>query len=608
MRVVIIDSGTNNRLAEGIHFFYNGNEIEYNNDVKDSVGHGTAVHNIISKHNENVECFIVKIFNSEDDVVDEKLLIYALEYIYNNIECSFINLSMGIRICDNEIRMKNICDKFNKKGIVLISAFDNEGSVSYPAFFEDVIGVLSSERCIMPEQIVSIDNSSILNVLAYGGLQRVKWLNGKYNMVQGNSFACAHVTGILSNIAIHDHKLSFKKAIEYLRDQSMDILKLNARECIDRYNVSFNIKINHAAVFPFNKEIHSLILFQDLLDFEIDEVYDTKYSLNVGAQTDNVLKKKCKKNFIIKNITYIQWQSIDTLIIGHIGKILQITQKRDYIRKILQEANDSGRLLYAFDDLQEMFPEIKFNNLFSVRKLDKDRRVMMPNGMLFHASLPVLEVCGTSSQQGKYTLQLLLRRLFLKHGYKVGQLGTEPSALLFGMDEIFHFGYDNDITLNSYQVTALLNFKMHEIEKKAPDIIITGSQGNVLMDNASNLQYYTFSQTEFLLGTLPDAILLCVNTFDDISEIIRKITYLESVICTKVIAIVIFPTKIVSDIIGNPKIADLDKNEYENTKKYFRDKTFRDVFLLGDESDMKELFNIIVEFYSATDRETFGSF
>lgn len=45
-------------------------------------------------------------------------------------------------------------------------------------------------------------------------------------------------------------------------------------------------KIKKAALFPFNKEMHSILRFEDKLDFEITDVYDTKYSLRVGKNTN----------------------------------------------------------------------------------------------------------------------------------------------------------------------------------------------------------------------------------------------------------------------------------------------------------------------------------
>lgn len=60
-------------------------------------------------------------------------------------------------------------------------------------------------------------------------------------------------------------------------------------------------KIKKAALFPFNKEMHSILRFEDKLDFEITDVYDTKYSLRVGKNTNKEVKSD-SSGHIIKNI------------------------------------------------------------------------------------------------------------------------------------------------------------------------------------------------------------------------------------------------------------------------------------------------------------------
>ena len=69
-------------------------------------------------------------------------------------------------------------------------------------------------------------------------------------------------------------------------------------------------------IFPFSKEMHSLIRFSQLLDFDIVDIYDVKYSLKVHASTNVLLKENLTNNYIIKDINNIKWENIDTLIIG----------------------------------------------------------------------------------------------------------------------------------------------------------------------------------------------------------------------------------------------------------------------------------------------------
>lgn len=47
--------------------------------------------------------------------------------------------------------------------------------------------------------------------------------------------------------------------------------------------------------------MHSILRFEDKLDFEITDVYDTKYSLRVGKNTNKEVKSD-SSGHIIKNI------------------------------------------------------------------------------------------------------------------------------------------------------------------------------------------------------------------------------------------------------------------------------------------------------------------
>ena len=85
--------------------------------------------------------------------VDEDLLISAILYIEENINCRVINISSGIKLCERLIEFRNICNRISDKGIFIVSAFDNDGAMSYPAAFDSVIGV-ENEKVIedgMPE-------------------------------------------------------------------------------------------------------------------------------------------------------------------------------------------------------------------------------------------------------------------------------------------------------------------------------------------------------------------------------------------------------------------------------------------------------------------------
>lgn len=129
---------------------------------------------------------------------------------------------------------------------------------------------------------------------------------------------------------------------------------------------------------------------------------------------------------------------------------------------------------------------------------------------------PILGVLGTSSKQGKFTLQLQLRKCFLDAGYKVGQVGSEPSSELFGMNKVIPFGYNSTTYLKEEAFIEYINKCLYQISLEEPDIIIGGAQSGSIPKYMFNVSLYNLKSIEFLLGLNPDGIVFCVNIYDEL--------------------------------------------------------------------------------------------
>ena len=126
-------------------------------------------------------------------------------------------------------------------------------------------------------------------------------------------------------------------------------------------------------------------------------------------------------------------------------------------------------------------------------------------------------------------------------GYRVGQIGTEPSALLFGMDDVYPMGYHCSVYLRGLEAVQYLNSRMNALCEKDVDLILIGSQSGTVPYDVGNLVQYPCMQYDFLMGTLPDAVILCINAYDEPEYVGRTIHFLESAVECRVIAAVLYP-------------------------------------------------------------------
>ena len=218
---------------------------------------------------------------------------------------------------------------------------------------------------------------------------------------------------------------------------------------------------------------------------------------------------------------------------------------------------------------------------------------------LHKVNIPIVGVYGTSSKQGKYTLQLELIHRLSTLGYSVGHLASEPSGYLFDADFVFHFGYHAYMNMHPRECISILNQMVWEIQEKQRDILITGCQSNTIHYDNCQVDDFAIYQNAFLLGTLPDFVILCINPHDDIEYIERTIQYINSIDAGKVGALVIFPVQAIETITGiSYKFENVSNSKMQELQKKISKAFKLPTFALGEDTDMKQLCELIVAFFS----------
>ncbi len=542
---IIIDSGLNTRHPrivdakyKGIHLYYDTQQEKMleDFDIEDKIGHGTAIFYTIWKENKSAKILVVKIFDTDMEV-SERLLIDSLKYISQKYQGKIINLSCGIHSCEIKNELKDICNFLENNGSIIVAAFANDGSISYPAAYSSVIGVDISLNCQHIYEYEYVE-SEIINVRGCGITHRLPWLNGEEKRVSGTSFACPYISSLI-----------YKKMREECGENNLqNIKKLLKRFAKKVYEYEKNMGkkrpfiIESAVVFPFNKEIHSMVRFSHLLQFKLKGVYDSKYMGTCGKRTSQILKTDTiKKDYKIKDIDDIRWEDdFDTLILGHLDKLERVVGRK-YREELLELSRKYNKNVFMFDNFTNEGKEEYLNNVY-VPCVKKENLPHNRFGKLYKIGVPTLCITGTTSRQGKFTLQLKLRECFQQNGYKVGQLGTEPSSQLFGIDEVYPMGYESTAYLDGMDEIMMINDMINNIQEKNPDIIIVGSQSQTISYDSGNLRYMPIHQNNLLYATDPDGFILVCNYYDESEYLQRNIDYLKHFNTTNnIVAIVMYP-------------------------------------------------------------------
>jgi hypothetical protein len=133
-----------------------------------------------------------------------------------------INLSLGTTLEGTLHPLYAACERARRQGIIVVAAGHNSRSWSYPAIFENVIGV-SAERFGSPYEYRYLPDEA-MECQAWGVEQPVVWLRGERVVKHGTSFAAPNIAGIVALLLERHPGATLEQVRELLRRYALSVV------------------------------------------------------------------------------------------------------------------------------------------------------------------------------------------------------------------------------------------------------------------------------------------------------------------------------------------------------------------------------------------------
>jgi len=201
IKIGVIDSGwdrtlIDKRIQKGIGLVNPKDELmlEISSDYNDLNGHGTACTDIILRIAPDAIIYPIKVFGKRIETSTNVLIEGILWAIKK--ELKILNISLGTLLPEALEPLYKACEIARRKGMILVASKSNLENMSYPAIFENVIGVETGNFGDLLEYDFQADKG--IDCKAKGRFEDVYKLDGKRIKLEGNSFASPVISGIVA--------------------------------------------------------------------------------------------------------------------------------------------------------------------------------------------------------------------------------------------------------------------------------------------------------------------------------------------------------------------------------------------------------------------------
>lgn len=292
--------------------------IESADIISEEDNHACTCLRIIQKYSDvsDVIWHSIKILNDDTKQGNIRQFIEAL-HLCEQLNVKLIHLSIGTRSYSDfgliEKSVKALCDK----GTIIIAAACNEGTVTYPASMNGVIGV-KCDYSASDEQYSFICNS-IDNISFSASAKHILRDRGKLRLsLQSNSYAAPLVTSKALSLLTQKPSASFEEVYLYLAhhafnySSNMNIVYFNPRSCAERIllNITCDNTDNCFSMQSFKLNCSQYTVHKKRFLEDMD-------SLNLSAYNEIIVSFSCVEAEEKSILTYLLNRYKAKIIVYH---------------------------------------------------------------------------------------------------------------------------------------------------------------------------------------------------------------------------------------------------------------------------------------------------
>lgn len=638
MKIAIIDEGidSNHPRLEGCiitgNSIYDTSVEDENNDLhtfSDLTGHGTAIASIIHKIVPKAHLHAIRLVKHNNKISEEHLA-KAIQACLVLEELKIVNISMGIAMDSPSTNLYNYCKELNDRGVHIVVAAHNFPNIKcYPAHFPFVYSV----GCGLIKNRMSyrFREYEFPKVLAKGGMQRIAWKNKGYKISSGTSYATAHFSGILAKM-IDEGEFEAFETIDYglkkHSDQNIEEYLFAQRNYnllesgnahmsdtelnnvgLELFTENEVLDVDKIAVFPYSeKEIKTIIELKDNSSKQIIFAIDYPKSISVKSIIDH----GGGIDFINRLPKDKELDLFDTIVLGYFMDY-PVESNIMFGLKLVHLCAQQNKNFIVFDNdvylsiskiISTNYPAYSGTIHFTALHKDKVAKIRKFKH-LNNVTVPVLAYIGTGSKQGKFTGQMIIKRILKKYNYKVAHLSSEPQGIALEAAFVFPFGHNANVELKSREWTSCLDTIMRGIQHfNKPNMIITGIQGGILprsfhldVGKKGNI----LNPLQYLLGVNPDAIICAIHPTDSVHIIKQTIQTVENYCGSNCLFYTINPFYTEIEIVNNvavKKTKTLTRKEMKSLKEKYTSDLNLPVVDVMDPDDEPIILDCILKFFS----------